>query len=453
MSEEFTPHPLRGRVLGEVHARPFAPVETPRRILHFAFMTDEEAAARDREALARLCESLGVPGPSAGAKHHRAAFSGSLLRWESHSEFTTYTWEFDAPANGKSANSKTTSNIETRNGSVGDSAGKALAPFHPSPGSLASAMRLVPQPGPLMVSVDLHLVDAADLPDGPQSVFGPVHLAAAEVEDAAALIATDFKPDAHGFVRILVIDRSLGRGQAGGLVQRVIEIETYRTMALLGLPEAQALAPSIRRTENALPVLMEEMRTSEGFEDNRRLLDRLTTLAAELESGAASSLYRFGATRAYEELVRLRLKSIGEQPIVGIDSWTAFLSRRIQPAIRTCTSTEERQANLSRKLSRAAQLLRTRIESELESQNRDLLQAMNARARVQLRLQQTVEGLSVAAITYYISGLIFRMLEGANRSGIPVDPYVGTAISIPFLAIALALTVRHIRRLHKDAGL
>jgi uncharacterized membrane-anchored protein len=438
MSEEFTPHPLRGRVLGEVHARPFNPVETPRRILHFAFMTDEEAAARDRGALAALCESLGVPAPSAGAKHHRAVFSGSVLRWESHSEFTTYTWEFDEACEGKDA----------ANGGE-----DAKAPFRPSPGSLASVMRLVPQPGPLMVSVDLHLVDADTLPDGPQSVFGPVHIAAAEVEDAAALIATDFKPDAHGFVRILILDRSLTRGQAGGLVQRVLEIETYRTTALLGLPEAQALAPSIRRTENALPVLMEEMRTSEGFEDNRRLLDRLTTLAAELESGAASSLYRFGATRAYEELVRLRLKSIGEQPITGMDSWTAFLSRRIQPAIRTCTSTEERQANLSRKLSRAAQLLRTRIEIELESQNRDLLQAMNARARVQLRLQQTVEGLSVAAITYYISGLIFRMLEGASRSGIPVDPYVGTAISIPFLAIALALTVRYIRRLHKDAGI
>jgi uncharacterized membrane-anchored protein len=439
MSEEFTPHPLRGRVLGEVHARPFAPVETPRRILHFAFMTDEEAAARDREALAALCDSLGVPGPAAGAKHHRAVFSGSLLRWESHSEFTTYTWEFDKPLNGKHA----------ARSSAPD---QASPTFSPAPDSLAGVMRLVPQPGPLMVSVDLHLVDAADLPNGPQSVFGPVHIAAAEVEDAAALIATDFKPDAHGFVRILIMDRSLGRVQAGGLVQRVIEIETYRTMALLGLPEAQALAPSIRRTENALPVLMEEMRTSEGFEDNRRLLDRLTTLAAELESGAASSLYRFGATRAYEELVRLRLKSIGEHPIAGTDSWSAFLARRIQPAIRTCTSTEERQANLSRKLSRAAQLLRTRIEIELESQNRDLLQAMNARARVQLRLQQTVEGLSVAAITYYISGLIFRVLEGASRSGFPVDPYVGTAISIPFLAIALALTVRHIRRLHKDAG-
>lgn len=437
MSDEFMPHPLRGRVLGEVHARPFAPVETPRRILHFAFMTDEEAATKDRQALDALCESLGVPGPAAGAKHHRAAFSGSLLRWESHSEFTTYTWEFDATSEGKPL----------------EKPGCAIAPFRPTPDALANVMRLVPQPGPLMVSVDLHLIREADLPEGPQSIFGQVHIAAAEVEDAAALIATDFKPDAYGFVRILIVDRSLSRVQAGGLVQRVLEIETYRTTALLGLPEAQALAPSIRRTENALPVLMEEMRTSEGFEDNRRLLDRLTTLAAELESGAASSLFRFGATRAYEELVRLRLRAIGEQPIAGVDSWTAFLSRRIQPAIRTCISTEERQANLSRKLSRAAQLLRTRIEIELESQNRDLLQAMNARARVQLRLQQTVEGLSVAAITYYISGLVFRMLEGANRSGIAVDPYVGTAISIPFLLIALALTVRHVRRLHKESGI
>ncbi len=435
MSEDFTPHPLRGRVLGEVHARPFAPVETPRRILHFAFVTDEESSARDRAALSSLCESLGIAPPAPGAKHHRAAFSGSLLRWESHSEFTTYTWEFGIAE-----------------AAAGEGPAAASSPFRPSPDTLASVMRLVPQPGPLMVGVDLHLIAASELPEGPQAVFGQVHLAAAEVEDGAALIATDFKPDAHGFVRILVVDRSLARVQAGGLVQRVLEIETYRTMALLGLPEAQALAPSVRRIETALPVLMDEMRASEGFEDNRRLLDRLTTLAAELESGAAGSLFRFGATRAYEELVRLRLRAIGEHPVAGIDSWSAFLARRIQPAIRTCISTEERQANLSRKLSRAAQLLRTRIDIELESQNRDLLHAMNARARVQLRLQQTVEGLSVAAITYYISGLIFRMLEGAARYGFTLDPYVGTAVSIPVILIGIALVVRRIRRLHDDSS-
>jgi uncharacterized membrane-anchored protein len=190
------------------------------------------------------------------------------------------------------------------------------------------------------------------------------------------------------------------------------------------------------------------MRHSEGFEANHRLLDRLTALAAELEAGAAASLYRFGATRAYDELVRLRLQAIGEAPVRGLPSWSEFLSRRLNPAMRTCASTEERQANLSRKLARAAQLLRTRVDVELERQNRDLLVAMNERARAQLRLQQTVEGLSVAAITYYIAGLAHLAFEGLHAAGLRVDPAIATAGVVPFALLGVALIVRRIRRRH-----
>ncbi|MCG6121241.1 MAG: DUF3422 domain-containing protein [Microvirga sp.] len=428
MSGSFLAHPLRGRVLAELHARPFTPIDAPRRILHFAFMTDEAAANTARDALAGHCRSLGVEPPDESARHHRAQFSGATLRWEGHSEFTTYTWEFPCES----------------------PAGAADSPFRPGPESLAAAMRGLSAPGLLMVAVDLHILPAAAHPEGPQKAFGDVNLAVAEVEGGAALIATDFKPDAEGYVRILILDRSLTRAQAGSLVQRVLEIETYRTMALLGLPEAQALAPSIRRIETALPGLVDAMRESAGFEDNRLLLDQLTSLAAELESAASASLYRFGATRAYDELVRLRLAAVEESAVPGFDSWSDFLARRLRPAMRTCMSTEERQANLSRKLTRATQLLRARVEVELESQNGDLLRAMNARARTQLRLQQTVEGLSVAAMTYYISALVYKLLEGVNKAVVPVDPTVATAVAIPFILIGLALVVRHIRRSHRD---
>ncbi|WP_298951218.1 DUF3422 domain-containing protein [uncultured Methylobacterium sp.] len=369
-------HPLRARVLAEVHARPFTPVKTPRRFLHYAFLTDGEAAAADREALAAYCGGLGLPGPAPGAKQHRAIFSGAVLRWESHSEFTTYTWEY------------------------GDGQG---VPFQPQPDALDTVMEAVPQPGPLLVAVDLHLLpaDKGDVPPDVMAAFSPASLAMAEAESGAAVIATDFQPDPHGYVRIVVADRGLSRLAAGALVQRLLEVETYRTLALLGLPEAQGLGPAIRRIETALPPLMEAMRTSEGFAENHALLDRLIALAAELEAGAARALFRFGATRAYDELIRLRLASLGEQAMPGHTSWSVFLARRFNPAIRTCTTIGERPDILSRKLSRAAQMLRTRVDIELERQNQAQLQAMNERVKLQLRLQQTVEGLSVAAITYW----------------------------------------------------
>lgn len=436
----FEVHPLRGPVLAEVHARPTAPTQAPCRVLHFAFTTDEGAAAAARAALETFCAARGLPGPAAGAKHHRVALSGCVLRWESHGEFTTYGWKFSVA-----------------DGFAGDD---GATPFHPPPGALSGAMAMLPQPGPLLVAVDLHMLDAlagaageaaaggaAGMLDG---VFDPLRLAAAEVEGGAGLIATDFMPDPHGFVRILVVDRGLTRAQAGGVVHRVLEVETYRTFALLGLMEAQRLMPSVRRIETELPHLLERIQAGgpEGDASNRTALDRLLALTAELEAGAAGSLFRFGATRAYAELVRLQLAAIREKPVAGVPSWSLFLSRRMEPAMRTCLSMEGRQANLSRKLARAGQLLRTGVEIGLQSQNRDLLHGVNERARTQLRLQQTVEGLSVAAIGYYVASLIHHVLEGAHAAGVHVDPLIGTAVAVPFVLVAVAWTVRRIRRKH-----
>jgi uncharacterized membrane-anchored protein len=231
-------------------------------------------------------------------------------------------------------------------------------------------------------------------------------------------------------------------------VQRLLEVETYRTFALLGLQEAHGLAPVLRRIEIELPRILSRMQESEGAQENERLLASLTAMAAELEGGAAASLYRFGATRAYDELVRLRLQAVEERALPGLPTWSGFLSRRLNPAMRTCASAEERQANLSRKLTRAAQLLRTRVDVDLERQNSSLLHAMNERARTQLRLQQTVEGLSVAAITYYVAGLANLVFKGVHAAGAPLDPTIATAAFVPPALLGVAWTVRRIRRGH-----
>ena len=412
------PHPLRAAVLGEVHARPFMPLQSPRRLLHFAFETTSDTAKADRAALTDFCARRGLDPLRDSAKQHRIAFGGMVLRWEQHSEFTTYTWELSADC----------------------------TPFHPPAVAVAAPMAELPQPGPVLVALDLHLVAGAL--DSFERLFERASLAVAETNDGDALFATDFQPDPAGFVRILIVDRGMNSDHAGALAQRLIELETYRTLALLGLPEAQRLAPSIHRIERRLAELTEEMRRSEKLIDNNRLLDELTALAAELEAGAVASLFRFGASRAYNEIVQMRLATIGERPVDGFPTWSAFLARRMQPAMRTCTTTEERQANLSQKLARAANLLRTRVDVELEQQNRNLLKSMNARTRLQLRLQTTVEGLSVAAISYYVVGLFVHVAEGAAAEGLRVDVRLATALFVPLAVVAIWWTVRRIRRRH-----
>ena len=414
-------HPLRAAVLSEVHARPFTAVQTPCRLLHFAFHTDPAAAQADRAALAAFCDKRGLEALKPGAKHHRLTLSGAILRWEQHSEFTTYTWEL--PADGQT-------------------------PFQPAATALAAPLAGLPQPGPVLVALDLHAMTDGDSKVAVERVFDRASVAVAENSEGDALFATDFQLDPGGFIRILVVDRGLGPDRAGVLLQRIIELETYRTLALLGLPEAQRLQPTINRIEQRLAEVTEEMTRTAKLIDNHRLLDELTALASELEAGAASSLFRFGASRAYNEIVHLRLNTIGERKVANFPTWSSFLARRMQPAMRTCASTEERQATLSEKLSRAANLLRTRVDVELEQQNRDLLESMNARTRLQLRLQTTVEGLSVAAISYYVVALFGYIVKGAHDRGLPVDTTLATAVFVPFALAGIWWLVHHIRMKH-----
>src|SRR5262249_60855275 len=173
-----------------------------------------------------------------------------------------------------------------------------------------------------------------------------------------------------------------------------------------------------------------ERARARGREATHGLRPELTALASELEAGAAASQFRFGASRAYDQIVQLRLQTIGEHKVGGLPTWTSFLARRMAPAIRTCATLEERQAALAEKLARAANLLRTRVDVELERQNRDLLQSMNERTRLQLMLQATVEGLSVAAISYYVVGLFVYIVKGAHDEGAPVNVSLATALFV-----------------------
>ncbi|MET0707726.1 MAG: DUF3422 domain-containing protein [Tardiphaga sp.] len=419
----LTPHPLRAAVLGEVHARPFTAIDVPCRIIHFAFDTAGSQAQIDRANLVAFCEARGLPPPGPSEKHHRAPFGSIILRWEQHSEFTTYSWEMRSPPGG--------------------------TPFHPEAASLASPMKLLPQPGPLLVAIDLHALPEDGVRTAPELLFDRASLAVAENSDGAAIYATDFQPGPSGFVRILLVDRGMPKERAGALAQRLVELETYRTLALLGLPEAQRLAPSIAASEQRLAEVTQEMRQSGDLESNHRLLHELTALAADVEAGAAVSGFRFGASRAYEEIVTQRLQTIGERKVGGLPTWTSFLARRMKPALRTCVTIENRQANLAMKLARAANLLRTRVDVELEQQNQELLKSMNARTRLQLRLQSTVEGLSVAAITYYVVSLFGYLAKAAHDSGrLHVEPSIATAGFVPLAALTIWWTVRRIRRKH-----
>lgn len=408
----ITAHALLPLVQGEVHARPFQLVATPRSFVQLAFLIEPGTLPDHIAALTRFVEGRGGTPPAADARHMIIEWGRGRLRWERHTEFTK--WTYDGPG----------------------------APSLSDPLKDHPFGEVFAPPGPVIAAMRLDLVPA----EARQAVLGffdPTSLCLSRVDGGLAEAASDFRQDSDGLTRIAVIDHGLGPARAGALTQRLLEIETYRTLALLGLPEAQRLAPELGRVEAELSRITEALHR--GTVESRQLLDELIALSAELEADAVGTFSRFGASRAYDDIVSQRLAVIGEEPVPGHEGWQSFLARRIGPAMRNCRAMEARQESLSTKLARAADLLRTRVDVELEQQNRDLLASMDRRARLQLRLQQTVEGLSIAAVSYYVVGLIGHLAEGAAEAGMPIPAAYVTAASVPVVVLVIALLVRRIR--------
>jgi uncharacterized membrane-anchored protein len=257
-------------------------------------------------------------------------------------------------------------------------------------------------------------------------------------------VYTDFAIHADGFSRMVLLAGNLSPRRLGRLVQRLLEIETYRMAALLGLPAAREATNILASAERELAELASAIRSATGA-DEPLLLDRLTKLAGQVESQHAATHSRFSASAAYFELVDKRISDINESALPGMQTIGEFMERRLTPARSTCEWATRRQDALSQRVSRISNLLRTRVEIEQQQSSQALLATMNNRQDLQLKLQSTVEGLSVAAITYYIAGLVSYLAKGASKLGWPWSAESTAAVAIPLVALGVWWSLR---RLH-----
>lgn len=415
-------HPQRLELNDEVHARPPESMAAPLRISYLALLND--AAGRDAawEAVVALAQRMTVAPPLPGVSHFSADFGPFRLKWESHTEF--HRIMVFAPLAGDDPFAE-----------------PAIATV---PADWVSAL-----PGRLMVAAHIGLVRAAAPPDLDaiaERLFAGNVLAGGQVAGGLAHAFTDFRIHTGGFSRILVQDRGMAPRQAGRYVQRLLEIDTYRMLALLALPLAREIGPFLSRSEQELAKVTNAL-IQAGEQDEPELLERLTRLAAEVESREAASLYRFSAADAYYELVQRRIAELREVRIEGVQTLQEFTERRLAPAMNTCRAVAARQEALSRRVARATALLSTRVDLTRERQNQEVLASMNRRARQQLKLQETVEGLSIAAVTYYVVGLVGYVAKGLKAGGAKLDPDLVTGVAIPVVAVLVALGLRQVRRL------
>ena len=410
-------HELRSVLNDELHGRPGLPVVAPARITHLAF-TLSEGDSDPLDQVRLLCDALGVKPPPPGAAHHAADIAGGQFKYERHGEF----YRISVVAEG------------------GPDRGEALA--------ILPVGWIDGLPGSRLVGIHTRVM-AKDEP-GPDvdeliRMFGHEDLAGSRVSSGQATVWTDFRIGSDGYTRMLVKDHGLSPLRLGRVIRRIHEIETYRMMALLALPLARKVQGELATLERSLSKVTADMLSAQESQEDAELLTGLSRIARDVEEISSRTSYRFSAARAYSALVDKRIAELGEEKMMSFQRIGVFLDRRFTPAMATCPAVSERIRSLAERSERASNLLRTRVEVALEAQNQQVLKSMEKRSHQQLRLQETVEGLSVVAISYYLIGILSKLIEGFG-SYAHVETKLLSIVIIPIVVFLVWYGIRRLRK-------
>ena len=483
-------HPDRALLAAEVHARPPEPLAAPSRASYVAVRIDADERAAERAHIHTLCRhyQLAPPGDSGSLTQWAATLGPLRFKWERHGEFSSYTFFASGlsatpfaepvaallPAGWLAAVPGFT--VFAAHAKLASAAGLVDHTGHAAPGA-------TPASGPAPTSASAPALDEP-FADRLAAHFNHNVVVGAAIGEGAGLAFTDFVIHDDGFARFVLLDREMTPRQAGRMLQRLFEIEAYRMMSLLALPLARSLWPRLSHIERTLAGLTERIASetpgqassssssgsgsdrssgsgsdsssssgsgsgsdrSCGGGSDEALLHALMALAAEVESALAGSQARLGASRAYHALVVTRIAELREQRIKGLQTFDEFMTRRLSPAMATCATVSQRLHDLSERVAQASSLLSTRVDIARQQQNQVLLAATARRAKLQLRLQQTVEGLSVAAIVYYLAGLVGYGAKALKAGGVALSPDLVTGAAVPVLALGAWWLLRRVHR-------
>jgi uncharacterized membrane-anchored protein len=418
MATDWHFHPDRAALLAEAHARPYTPLTSPMVATRLATLSGEEGLAADRDHMAALCRTLGHAEPGPDSRWCALDAGSWSLRWERHTEFST--WTFFRASN-------------------------RAHPFLEDAHDRAPRAWLNKLPGQLLVATTLDL-RSGESASSVSALLGGDAIGA-QLLDGAASVFTDLRPDAQGMTRYFLLDNGDDPSRAGRLALGLLEIETYRLMALLAFPVARSAGQELARIELAASELAAQLSHDTGVDDDRRLLGRLVVLAGEAEALNARTSFRFGAGRAYHDIVRDRVAALREAPIAGLQTLGTFMERRLAPAMRTCDTVAARERDAIDRIARTGQMLATRVGVAAETTNAGLLASMDRRAQLQLRLQRLVEGLSVAAISYYLLSLASYVFKGIEHARPGFDAALATGILAPLLVLTVWVAMRRLRNL------
>lgn len=413
-------HLLFDTLVSEFHSRRFPRIQEAVTLSQVTISHSKSTKAEQIAHLQALAKIYNVSQPNLDTACYYQDLGELDVRWEYHTEFSTYT-------------------VIRLN--------KNEAPFHCSAWSVLPNAWCTNIPGLLIAATHIDIQNSKPSFSHLQQVFAGHAMAASLIADSNAQVWTSFKPASDSFDRILVVNQDLNGSQTGRSLRCLLEISSYRMMALLSFPLSKKLLPIIAAMEKKLAnITIDLNQVKQNNKSQKQLLNKLSELSAQLENLIADNQYRFDASNAYLDLVSNRLDELKEQEISGVTTLSDFLSRRLTPAIRTGSSIKKRMLNLSNRIEKSSDLLRTKISLGLEEQNQDLLKALNRRSHIQLRLHQLVESVSMIAISYYVIQMISYMLVLPTKWLEVISKDQVIAMSVPIVITSVWYSLHKLKK-------
>lgn len=405
-------HPDRKAITEELHARPVDIIEGPARVRRLVFVIEPQGGA---DALIgrfnAFCKRRDIDPLPRGLRQTSFVTDARAVTWEFHTEFATITWR------------AVPDDAENWPADVGlDAVGDAQ----------------------LIAATRIDVIAGREIPSHFIPQFNLSSLCVSLVEDGAGQIATDYLADSDGYTRLEFAAGGLTPLRRSILVRRLLEIDTYRSMAMLALPLARRASPELSEAERDLTALIETLAAATSSEAIQAALEALHRLS--IRSGQLSERldYRFAAAKAYGRILQARLDGLREGPTALGSTIGRYLGNRVDPALATCLAVEKRLETLTGKIERAIELLNVRIGLDLQIQNKSVLETIASTAQSQFRLQATVEGLSVIAISYYALGILGYVLAGPLEIA-HFDKALAVSIAAPIIIAIVWAAVRRVR--------